>query len=152
MKLWKKIAVGALLALGAMQFVRFERTNPPVTADIRVAADVKSVLRRACYDCHSNETVWPTYSQIAPVSWLLHRDVIVGREELNFSSWESLPPEKRAKKTKKIGKEVADGEMPPWFYTPLHPQASLSAADKQLLQSWVQGAPETPPAPRSPSP
>jgi len=140
MKRWKKIAIGALLAFGAMQLVRFERTNPPVTADIRVASDVKSVLQRACYDCHSNETVWPAYSRIAPVSWLLHRDVMVGRDELNFSTWESLPPDKRAKKTQKIGKQVADGEMPPWFYTPMHPPARLSPADKLLIETWAQGA------------
>jgi hypothetical protein len=72
----------------------------------------------------------------------LHRDVVEGRAELNFSDWESMAPDKRAKKQLKIGKEVTDGEMPLWFYTPLHPHAKLTDADKQLLQRWSQGGAE----------
>ena len=143
MKLWKKIALGLVLAFLAIQVVTFDRANPPVTAEIRVAQDVKSVLRRACYDCHSNETVWPWYSGVAPVSWLLHWDVTSGRATLNFSGWESLPPEKQSKKKHEIGEEVADGEMPPWYYVPLHPHAALSNTDKQLVQTWARGARES---------
>lgn len=100
------------------------------------------VLQRAGCDCHSNETTWPWYSRIAPVSWLLHRDVVEGRAELNFSNRESMAPDKQAKKRLEIGKEVRDGEMPLWFYTPLHPHAKLTDADKQLLERWSQGGAE----------
>jgi hypothetical protein len=65
MRMPVKIALGALVVFGAMQLVRFDRTNPPVTADLRAPPPVLGVLRRACYDCHSNETVWPWYSDIA---------------------------------------------------------------------------------------
>ena len=140
MKLWKKIALGSLVAFGAMQVVSCARSNPPVTSDIHAAADVKAVLQRACYDCHSNETTWPWYSRVAPVSWLVHRDVTEGRAVLNFSDWESLPPEKRAKLQRESGEEVGEGEMPPRFYTPLHPHAVLSGADKELVRTWSQSA------------
>lgn len=139
MKIWTRIAFGSVLAFAAIQVVTCERSNPPVNADIRVAQDVKSVLRRACYDCHSNETRWPWYSHVAPVSWLVHRDVSEGRVALNFSDWESLPPEKQAKLRHESGEEVTEGEMPPRLYTPLHPHAILSSADKQLVQNWAQG-------------
>jgi hypothetical protein len=139
-RLWKKVALGAIATFAAIQIVTFERTNPPVTGDIRVAADVKAVLERGCYDCHSNVSTWPWYSHVAPVSWLIHRDVTLGREKLNFSTWEALPADKQAKKRREVGEEVVSGEMAPWFYRPLHPHAALSSADKQLLQTWAAGA------------
>ncbi len=144
MKVWKRIGLGSLVALSAIQLVTCERTNPPVTADIRATADVKAVLARACYDCHSNETTWPWYSRVAPVSWLVHRDVSEGRAALNFSDWEALPPERRSKLQRESGEEVAEGEMPPRLYTPLHPHAVLSSAGKQVIQAWARGGAEAP--------
>lgn len=140
MKLRMKIALGSLVAFAAIQFVSFERSNPPVQGDIRVAQDVHSVLRRACYDCHSNETTWPWYSRVAPVAWLVHQDVTEGRAALNFSDWESLPLDRRAKLQRESGDEIAEGEMPPWFYAPLHPHAALSDTDKQRVQAWAASA------------
>ncbi len=144
MKTWKKIGLGALVAFVAIQLGTCERSNPPVTADIRAAADVKAVLVRACYDCHSNETAWPWYSRVAPVSWLVHRDVSEGRAALNFSDWEALPAERRFKLRRESGEEVAEGEMPPRLYTPLHRHAVLLPADKQLVQAWARGTAEVP--------
>ncbi len=132
------LATVALLLL--MQVIRFERTNPPTTGLVHAPADVEKVLRRACFDCHSNETAWPWYTGVAPASWLVHRDVVEGRRHLNFSAWGQLPAEKRAKKQKEVGEEVRDGEMPPWFYLPLHPDAKLSDADRALLEAWAAGA------------
>mgnify|MGYP003375741907 CR=1 FL=1 len=139
MKRWIKVVLGIVGVFAAIQLVSCERTNPAVTGDILAAADVKSVLRRSCYDCHSNETEWTWYSRVAPASWLVHRDVSVGRAALNFSEWESLPLERRAKLQKESAEEVAEGEMPPSFYTPLHPHAKLSLDDKLLLRTWGQG-------------
>ena len=99
------------------------------------------MLHRACYDCHSNETKWPWYSEIAPASWLLHRDVVVGRRKLNFSEWGATTPDKRAKRQKECGEQVHSGEMPPWFYLPPHPEAKLSAADEALVEAWAKGPP-----------
>lgn len=137
MALRKKVALGLVITFAAIQLVTCERSNPPVKADIRVAQDVKAVLRRACYDCHSNETTWPWYSRIAPVSWLLHRDVIEGRAALNFSDWESLAPAKRSKLQRESADEVLEGGMPPRLYTPLHPEGALSSGDKELIQAWA---------------
>jgi hypothetical protein len=83
--------------------------------------------------------VWPWYSHLAPISWLLYRDVNDGRRHLNFSEWSALSPEKRQKKQKACGHEVAEGDMPLWFYVPLHPAAWLSDEDKKVVDAWDEG-------------
>ena len=128
----------------AAQFVRPARRNPPVTGDLPAPADVHQLLRRACYDCHSRETVWPWYASIAPVSWLVAHDVDEGREKLDFSIWDTLGPGKRTKKLRESAKEVEEGEMPPWQYRLVHPEARLSEAERAQLLAWF--ATETPPA------
>jgi hypothetical protein len=82
----------------------------------------------ACYDCHSNETEWPVYAYVAPMSWLLRSDVESGREELNFSTWADSDHD-----GEDAAEELADGSMPPSRYTPLHPDARLSAEEKDVL-------------------
>ena len=86
----KWAALAFCMAFIAIQLVPVNRTNSPVQGDFRGSAEVVSVLRRACYDCHSNETTWPWYSRIAPVSWVIARDVNKGRAALNFSTWKQL--------------------------------------------------------------
>jgi len=132
----KWAAIAFCVAFIAIQLVPVSRTNPPVEGDFRGSAEVVSVLRRACYDCHSNETVWPWYSRVAPVSWVIAHDVNEGRAELNFSTWDQLSTEKQAKAMKESWKEVAEGEMPTWYYVVLHPEARLSANDQSVLQAW----------------
>ncbi len=127
-----------IVALGAIQLVPVDRTNPPVETEAPATAQVRSVLRRACYDCHSNETVWPWYSRIAPVSWLVAHDVKEGREKLNLSTWNRYTTKEQLKKLKESWEEVAEGEMPPWMYLPPHPDARLSADDRALLRAWSQ--------------
>jgi hypothetical protein len=134
-----KIALGVVGVLALMQVGRCERTNPPITGEIDAPADVKTVLRRACYDCHSNETRWPWYAHVAPISWLLHRDVVEGRRHLNFTEWDKVPAEKRPKRIAGAWREVKSGDMPPWFYLPLHPPARLDDADKAILEKWATG-------------
>ncbi|MEO8032731.1 MAG: heme-binding domain-containing protein [Gemmatimonadota bacterium] len=132
-------AVGALIvALVGIQLVPVDRINPPTETEVPASAQVRAVLRRACYDCHSNETVWPWYSRVAPVSWLVADDVHEGREELNFSTWNRYTAEQQRKKLNKSGEEVAEGEMPPRLYLPLHPDARLTADDRALLRAWSQ--------------
>ena len=132
----KWAAIAFCVAFIAIQLVPVSRTNPPVEGDFRGSTEVVSVLRRACYDCHSNETVWPWYSRVAPVSWVIAHDVTEGRAELNFSTWDQLSTEKQAKAMKESWKEVAEGEMPTWYYVVLHPEARLSANDQSVLQAW----------------
>jgi len=133
-----KLALITVIVGVAIQFIPVDRSNPPVEEEIVVAPQVQAILKRACYDCHSNETKWPWYSQIAPVSWLLAWDVHEGREELNFSTWNRYSPKKRNKFIKEIWEEIEEGEMPPWFYLPLHPEGSLSDQDRTLLRDWTK--------------
>jgi len=128
--------VAIILTLALIQFAPVERTNPPVGKEIIVPENVKVILRKACYDCHSNLTKWPWYSSIAPVSWLLISDVKEGREELNFTTWDRYPSKKQTTNRKKVWEEVNDGEMPLLPYRLLHPEARLSAVEKEQLRSW----------------
>lgn len=137
MTLKKKIVVGLVAVLIVLQFVPIDRENPPVTGAIDAPANVVAILERACYDCHSNQTEWPWYSHIAPVSFLVADDVEEGREHLNFSEWDKLPAGKRAHAIEEIWEEVEEGEMPLWFYTPLHPEAELTDADREALHGWA---------------
>ena len=126
-----KVLGWVLLALVLMQAVPYghTQTNPPVTGEPTWDSPVtKDLIRRACFDCHSNETVWPWYSHVAPMSWLLARDVNGGRRHLNFTEWNE--PQKHAKD---VTNEVRSGDMPPWFYLPMHPMAKMTQAEKQAL-------------------
>ena len=138
MRILKLGAIALAVLLVVAQAFRIDQTNPPVTADLNAPAPAKEVLKRACYDCHSNETVWPLYSKVAPLSWLVAYDVHEGRAELNFSQWRSYRPGQRLRQLEEIREEVADGEMPPWYYVyPTHLAARLSVADRETLFAWV---------------
>lgn len=130
-----KLLVSALLALIAIfvviQAVPYGRdhTNPP--AQMEPAWDserTRDLTVRACFDCHSNATTWPWYSTIAPVSWLIQRDVEEGRAKLNFSEMDR--PQEEAVES---AKSVRDGEMPPIYYVLIHPDAALPGQEKQDL-------------------
>lgn len=129
--------LGALAVLVAIQFVPVPRSNPPVETDVPAPANVHAILQRACYDCHSNETVWPWYTHVAPASWLVARDVRQGREELNFSTWNRLSPRQQDKYLRESWNEIAEGEMPPWIYVRMHGNAVLSAEDRAALREWA---------------
>lgn len=134
-------AIGILLvAFLVIQFIPVDRTNPPVGADVPTSPEVKAVLRRACYDCHSNETVWTWYTYIAPASWLVAKDIQEGREHLNFSTWNNYDTKKQVKLMRESWEEIEEGEMPLWFYTPMHRDAQLSTVDKNLLRKWALGS------------
>lgn len=128
----------ALLALGLFvvaQLVPYGRnhSNPPVQAEPAWnSAQTRALAQSACFDCHSNLTKWRWYSNVAPVSWLVYRDVQGGRSSLNFSEWKR--PQDGAGDAIDA---IASGSMPPWFYVIVHPGASLSAADKQTLMQGL---------------
>ncbi|HVT47842.1 MAG TPA: heme-binding domain-containing protein [Vicinamibacterales bacterium] len=132
--------LGLLLVLLLIQAVPIDRTNPPVETEIVVPAEVHAILQRSCYDCHSNTTVWPWYSRVAPVSWLVAHDVHSGREHLNFSTWNRLDARKRAHAMDEIDEHISRGEMPLSTYLWLHPVAKLSDADKAILHAWTTAA------------
>jgi hypothetical protein len=141
--MWRKILVWGAAALGvalvAIQLVPTARAeNPVVEEEVVAPAEVMDVLRRSCYDCHSNETRWPWYTAVAPAKWLVHHDVLEGREHLNFSTWNRYDAEERAEKLEELVEEVDEGKMPPWFYTPLHPGSGISEADRAVLAGWAR--------------
>lgn len=104
-------------------------SNPAVTKEPAWdSPQTADLARRACYDCHSNQTTWPWYSNIAPVSWLIRRDVSRGRRHLNFSQWDQ--PQRHAKD---VAEQLREGEMPPWYYVPMHASARLNDQEKQAL-------------------
>lgn len=140
-----KLAIGAVAALILIQLIPASRTNPPVVASRALAAhmavppEAQSVLKRACYDCHSNETVWPWYSHVAPISWYVAHDVNAARGHVNLEDWEAQENPKEA--LEHLGltcKLMQDGKMPPADYLLMHKNASVSAADVSSVCAWTQ--------------
>ncbi len=138
----KWIAAAVLVAaVVVMQFLQPERNNPPVDpaatyeAVARPGPELAAVLRRACYDCHSNETRWPWYSRFAPVSWLIASDVRQGRAHLNFSEWGRYSAQAASRRMEEACEEVRAGKMPLRNYRVLHPEARLSSEDVERICS-----------------
>jgi hypothetical protein len=132
----KKLVVLLIVALIGIQFIPVERTNPPVLYDIDAPANVKTILKKACYDCHSNETEWAWYTEIAPLSFLTVKDVNEGRENLNFSEWGKFAMKSDQVKDE-IWEEVREEQMPPWMYRVVHSDAKLSQEEKDALRDWA---------------
>ena len=132
-----RVLIVLLLILAGLQLVPVERENPTVEADVNAPAEVAEVLRRACYDCHSNETDWPWYSRIAPISWWVASHVEVGRADLNFSEWPSFDFEAQSHALEDIREQVRRDEMPLRSYTWIHRDARLSDADREILLDWT---------------
>src|SRR5262245_36424105 len=127
----------AVIVLLVAQLIPVPRSNPAVETEVPVAPELHEVLRRSCYDCHSNETAWPWYSRVAPLSWLVAHDVGEGRQSLNFSTWNRLSPEERAEAILESWEHAEEGDMPPWYYLLVHGDARLSDADRALLRTWA---------------
>lgn len=133
----KKILIAAVALLVVIQFIPAGRTNPPVTADFDGPADVAAVLRTSCYDCHSNETIWPWYSRVAPVSFFIGHHVEEGREHLNFSQWGDLAPGNRTHAVSEIQEVIAKGEMPLAGYVKMHAEAKLAPDELRSINEWA---------------
>ena len=136
---WLKIgSAGLAVALVVVQFFPVARVNPTEREQPTAPVEVQAIFQRACYDCHSNETQWPWYSYVAPMSFLIARDVTEGRRELNFSLWSQFNERRKARKLKEIVEQVEKGKMPQWYYVALHPDAKLSPADRDLIIKWAR--------------
>lgn len=135
----KKTGLALLFILVAIQFIRIDKTAPPVVpgedfmAVTNPSNEVRQILTTACYDCHSYETKYPWYSQIAPVSWWLKNHVNEGREELNFSVWKGYKSRRQDKKLKECAELIEEGEMPLYSYTITHRSARLNNEQKAVL-------------------
>jgi mono/diheme cytochrome c family protein len=130
MRLVKWVLVALLGGLLVIQLIPYGRDhdNPPVAAEPSWdSSQTRELAVRACFDCHSNQTVWPWYSNVAPISWLVQRDVDEGRDELNYSEWD------RDQEGEESAETVRDGSMPPNSYLLTHPDARLTDAELALL-------------------
>jgi hypothetical protein len=137
-----------VLFVGAQLVHRPDLRNPPVVperrlqAHVQVPPDVDSVLRRACYDCHSGETRWPAYARVAPVSWLVARDVRQARADLDFSAWDT-DPDREPTPSQRLGGICSDlrrGIMPLRSYVLMHPRARVSPSDVVRVCEWTDSA------------
>jgi hypothetical protein len=134
--MFTKRNIGIMVVVGVVVLLQLfsiptlqQQTNPPVVQEPAWdSPQTRQLAQRACFDCHSNETQWPWYSKVAPVSWLITRDTIEGREHVNFSDWGRYSEE-----AEEFAEVIREGEMPLPIYLPLHPEARLSAAEQQQL-------------------
>ncbi len=139
----KKIVLGIGIVFALMQFVRIDKTVPDYekSEDIIVATnpseEVAAILKTTCYDCHSFESKYPWYSNIAPVSFFLKKHIDEGREELNFSLWSSYSVKRKVHKLEEMKEMVSEGEMPLDSYLIMHSEAALSDESKEALLEWV---------------
>lgn len=139
----KWIVIVLFVVFLGMQFIRPARTNPPVDESqtiftrTQMTPQVSAIFERSCRDCHSNKTVWPWYTNVAPISWWLSNHVNEGRQNLNLSEWSRLAQDRQDRKLRQICDEVSDGVMPLSSYVPMHPQAKLSDEDKKTLCDWT---------------
>jgi hypothetical protein len=113
-------------------------TNPPERLNVDAPPKVAAILRRSCFDCHSNETRWPFYTRIAPASWLMAYDVYNAREQVNFSTWGDEGADERQDDKRDCWDQIEANHMPRWYYVyPFHLRARLSNSDKAALKSWL---------------
>jgi hypothetical protein len=127
--------VALIATVVAAQLVPYgrEHTNPPVIREPPWDSPAtRELAKQACFDCHSNETEWPAYSHVAPLSWLVQRDVIEGRAVLNFSEWQ-----RAQKEAKDAPQEVLQRDMPPTPYRIVHAHARLSGAETERLANGL---------------
>ncbi len=126
----------------AFQVIQVDKLNPQYDKknEIKVPKDVMAIFKRACWDCHSNDTVWPWYSQIAPLSWSIARHVKNGRAYVNFSIWETYTEEEKNKKLEAIYRTMY-AAMPPQNYVDWHEEAKITKEDIKLVRDWTEKAP-----------
>lgn len=136
--LW--ILLGIVVILALMQLITIDKTNPPVDQQKdflniqKTPTETASLIRNACYDCHSNETEYPWYSSYAPFSWMIKKHIDNGRGNLNFSTWADYSEEKKMYKLDEIIEEIEMHKMPIKSYANMHPKAQLT---REQLQSIV---------------
>jgi hypothetical protein len=126
------LIIFGIVFLLLIQLIPYGRnhSNPPIVTEPNWDSQLtRELVKNACFDCHSNETIWPWYSKLAPVSWLVYRDVVEGRQRVNFSDWKTT----RLEEPEELTSVIREGEMPPIQYILIHQFARLTAAQKDQL-------------------
>lgn len=143
-KILKILLVVLVVGLVVIQFFRIDKTNPQVNAAetleaaVDVPPDIKLILGRACNDCHSNQTIYPWYSNVQPAAWFLKSHIDDGRRHLNFSVFNTYDAKKKAKKLEEICEEVESSAMPLPSYLWIHRDAVVSESEKKALCDWTK--------------
>lgn len=138
----KNIFIVVVAIIVIIQFFRIDKTQPAVNPEtdyismVQPSDEIKGLIKNACYDCHSNETVYPWYTNIAPVSWMIKSHINEGREQLNFSEWGNYQPGKRGHKQDECKEMLVEGEMPLKGYTIMHSSANMTDEQKAVLIKW----------------
>ncbi len=141
----KKIILVLLFIIIVLQFIRIDKTIKPVDANIDLIevaksnAEVASILKVSCYDCHSNQPTYPWYTNIAPFSWWIKHHINEGTHHLNFSDWGNYTQKRKDHKLDECIEMIEEDEMPMSSYTLMHKDAKLSPAQKALLINWFKG-------------
>ncbi|WP_294271079.1 heme-binding domain-containing protein [uncultured Chryseobacterium sp.] len=144
MKTAKKVLFWSLIVFVVIQFIPVNRVNPPVKkaenfVEVKNTPDkIRVLLKNACYDCHSNETVYPKYAFIAPVSWSVKSHIDEGREHLNFSVWETYNKDLKKSMLSHSIQTLQNRTMPMPGYIVYHPEANLSEAERTLLEQYFE--------------
>ena len=144
----RKLGLAVLALLVAIQFIPVNRNNPctdprqTIYATLTVPASVRTVFERSCQNCHTNQTVWPWYSYVAPVSWMITRDVHQARKAMNLSEWGRYSQNKRTDKLEEICEQVTNGEMPDRKYAFIHRRAHPTAQERDAVCQWSEDSRE----------
>jgi hypothetical protein len=139
----KKIIIVVVLILAAIQFITIDQTNPPIDMSkdfislTNPPSDLANVIKSSCYDCHSNHTKYPWYSNVAPASWLIKEHINNGRNHLNFSIWTDYIGNKKDHKLEECIDMIKSGEMPMEGYVMFHEEAEINHEQKMQLINWL---------------
>ncbi len=140
----KKVLIALVLFLVIAQFFRIDKTNPPVDpqadffTNVQTPERFQKLIKNSCYDCHSNETNYPWYTDVAPVSWWVKGHIRNGRKALNFSEWENYKASKATHLLDESHEFTVETKMPLFTYTVMHPEGKLSKADRADLANWFK--------------
>ena len=138
----KRVALAAVALAAGAQLVPVARDNPPAPAPHLVYATAPPVVRAvfddSCKNCHSNQTVWPWYSYVAPFSWIVAHDVHAARRQMNFSEWAGYSEKKREERLNGICEQVVNGDMPEGKYALIHRRARITEDERTAICQWVE--------------
>lgn len=144
----RRLLVGGVLLAAGLQLVQPEPPqgelpgDGPIAQHVEIPAHVDRLLRVACYDCHSDQTRWPWYARVSPVSWLVAGDVEHGRSNLDFSRWSTHPVREPTpfQRFRWICRDIREDVMPPKLYLLAHPEARLTVAEEEAICAWSERA------------
>ena len=142
MKVFKIVILVLITGLVGIQFfpASLNQSTTIPLADFEktfnVPNNIQNLLKTSCYDCHSNNTIYPWYSKVQPMAWVMENHINEGKKELNFNEFGAYSKRKQKSKLKSIINQIKDDEMPLWSYTLIHRDAKLSEKDKEILEEW----------------